>query len=104
MLDTMIFDVDGTLVDSNYLHLLAWSRAFEAVGVQVPAWRLHQYMGMGGDHLVAAAAGDEVERAVGDAARDHWRTAYDELLDEVRPLPDAVATLEACRRAGLAVV
>ena len=104
MLDTAIFDVDGTLVDSSYLHLLAWSRAFSAVGVWVPTWRLHQHMGMGGDHLVAAVAGDRVEQAVGDEVRDRWRSSYDALLDEVRPLPDAVAVLEACRRSGLAVV
>lgn len=104
MLDTVVFDVDGTLVDSSYLHLLAWSRAFSDVGVWVPTWRLHGCMGMGGDQLVAAAAGDAVEHAVGDEVRDRWRKGYDELLDEVRPLPDAVATLEACRRSGLAVV
>jgi HAD superfamily hydrolase (TIGR01509 family) len=104
MLDTIVFDVDGTLVDSNYLHLRAWSRAFSDVGVWIPAWRLHRCMGMGGDHLVAAAAGEPVEQAVGDAVRERWRNGYAELLDEVRPLPDALAVLEACRRSGLAVV
>jgi phosphoglycolate phosphatase-like HAD superfamily hydrolase len=104
MLDTIVFDVDGTLVDSNYLHLHAWSRAFSDVGVWVPTWRLHACMGMGGDHLVAAAAGDAVENAVGDEVRDRWRSGYDVLLEEVRPLPDALAVLEACRRSGLAVV
>ncbi|WP_183407090.1 HAD family hydrolase [Nocardioides marmorisolisilvae] len=104
MLDTIVFDVDGTLVDSSYLHLRAWTRAFSDVGVWVPTWRLHACMGMGGDHLVAAAAGDAVENAVGDEIRDRWRTGYGELIDEVRPLPDALAVLEACRRSGLAVV
>lgn len=104
MLDTVVFDVDGTLVDSNYLHLIAWSRAFAAVGVWVPGWRLQQLLGMGGDKLVAAAAGDPVEQAVGDEVRDLWRGRYSDLLDEVRPLPDAVATLQACRRSGLGVV
>jgi HAD superfamily hydrolase (TIGR01549 family) len=61
-------------------------------------------MGMGGDKLVAAAAGEAVEHAVGDDVRDHWRTEYDDLLAEVKAFPDAVATLEAFRRAGLSVV
>jgi HAD superfamily hydrolase (TIGR01549 family) len=104
MLDTIVFDVDGTLVDSSYHHLLAWSRAFQEVGVVVPSWRLHHCMGMGGDQLVAAAAGDAVERNVGDEVRDRWRAAYDELLAEVKPFRDAVATLERFRRAGIEVV
>jgi phosphoglycolate phosphatase-like HAD superfamily hydrolase len=104
MLDTAVFDVDGTLVDSSYHHLMAWSRAFQEVGVVVPGWRLHRCMGMGGDQLVAATAGDAVERAVGDEIRDRWRSAYDDLLAEVRPLPEAVATLERFRRCGVEVV
>lgn len=104
MLDTAVVDVDGTLVDSSYHHLLAWSRAFDAVGLVVPGYRLHACMGMGGDHLVAAAAGDAAERAVGDEVRARWRKEYDELLHEVRPLPGAVDLLETFRRRGVAVV
>src|SRR5689334_23016167 len=104
MLDTVVFDVDGTLVDSSYHHLIAWSRAFSAVGVYVPHCRLHSCMGMGGDQLVAAAANDAVEHAVGDKVREHWRREYDALLDEVRPIPGAVEALERFRQAGLAVV
>ncbi|MFL6062812.1 MAG: HAD family hydrolase [Marmoricola sp.] len=104
MLDTAVFDVDGTLVDSSYHHLIAWSRAFAEVGVVVPSWKLHRCMGMGGDHLVAEAAGQAVENAVGDEVRERWRVAYDDLLSEVRPFPDAVEVLERFRRAGLSVV
>ena len=54
-----ILDVDGTLVDTNYQHVLAWYRAFRQNGLVVPIWRIHRHIGMGGDQLVAAVAGDE---------------------------------------------
>jgi beta-phosphoglucomutase-like phosphatase (HAD superfamily) len=57
----LILDVDGTLVDSTYEHVLAWSEAFRAHGVVVPAWRIHRAVGMGGDQLIAEVAGAEIE-------------------------------------------
>ena len=62
-----IVDIDGTLVDTNYHHTIAWSRAFADHGVTVSLWRLHRHMGMGGDQLVAAVAGEQVEAELGDA-------------------------------------
>lgn len=56
-----ILDVDGTLVDSNYHHALAWYRAFREHDIVVPLWRLHRHIGMGGEKYVAAVAGDVVE-------------------------------------------
>ncbi|MET0927254.1 MAG: HAD family hydrolase, partial [Solirubrobacterales bacterium] len=61
-----LLDVDGTLVDSNYQHAIAWSRAFREQGVTPPIWRIHRHIGMGGDELVA---GGEVEERCGDAIR-----------------------------------
>ena len=61
MTDTAIFDVDGTLVDSNYQHALAWFRAFRRHDITLPLWRLHRGIGMGGDLFVAHVAGDAVE-------------------------------------------
>ena len=58
-----ILDVDGTLVDSNYHHALAWYRAFREHDIVVPLWRLHRHVGMGGEKYVAAVAGDVVERS-----------------------------------------
>ena len=87
--DTVIFDVDGTLVDSTYHHALAWHRAFQECSVDVPLWRVHRAVGMGGDRLVTAVAGERVEQQHGDRLRELWETGYDELLPEVDPLPGA---------------
>src|SRR5215212_88110 len=69
MADTAIFDVDGTLVDTNYQHALAWFRAFRRYGITLPMWRIHRGIGMGGDMFVPEVAGREVERAHGDDLR-----------------------------------
>ena len=103
-LRAVVFDVDGTLVDSNYQHTLAWSRAFDEVGVWVPTWQIHRHVGMGGDQLVAAVAGSDVEDRHGDRVRALERERYGELIDEIRPFPGAAEVLGACRGAGLGVV
>jgi phosphoglycolate phosphatase-like HAD superfamily hydrolase len=58
-----ILDVDGTLVDSNYQHTIAWYQALRQHGQTLAIWRIHRHIGMGGDQLVAALCGDEVGRA-----------------------------------------
>lgn len=87
--DTVLLDVDGTLVDSTYHHALAWHRAPRSHGLELPVWRVHRAIGMGGDRLVGALAGDDVEDELGDALRESWVAEYDRLLDEVSPLPGA---------------
>src|SRR5262245_59994103 len=84
-----ILDVDGTLVDTNYQHAVAWQRAFHRHRYFVPAWRIHRHIGMGGDQLVAAVAGDEAEERCGDAVRAAEGELYRELIDEVVPLEGA---------------
>jgi phosphoglycolate phosphatase-like HAD superfamily hydrolase len=66
---TAILDIDGTLVDTNYHHAVAWFRAFRVHGLTVPLWRIHRHIGMGGDQLVAALAGEGFDREHGDEAR-----------------------------------
>ena len=99
-----ILDVDGTLVDTNYQHALAWYRAFDRHGVTLPVWRVHRHIGMGGDQLIEALAGEDVERDKGDAIRDAEKELYAELIDEVKPLPDARRLIEVLKERGHTVV
>lgn len=101
--DTVVLDVDGTLVDSNYHHTLAWWHAFREHGYDAPAFRIHRAIGMGGDRLVSAVAGDDVESEAGDRIRDSWEKHYDAVLDEIEPLPWARELLGALRDRGLQV-
>jgi HAD superfamily hydrolase (TIGR01549 family) len=101
--DTVILDVDGTLADSTYHHALAWARAFARVDLHPSVWRIHRTIGMGGDLLVAAVAGDEAERLHGDALRQAWEEEYDELLPEVGLLPGARDLVLALAGRGLLV-
>lgn len=84
-----ILDIDGTLVDSNYQHTLAWYRAFRQHGHVLPVWRIHRHIGMGGDQLVASLCGDEVEAEQGDDIRAAEKVLYVELIHEVKPLQGA---------------
>ena len=99
-----ILDIDGTLVDTNYQHALAWWRAFRKHGVDLPIWRLHRHIGMGGDQLVASIAGDDVEARLGDDVREAEGELYEELIDEVRALDGARGLIEDLKAAGWTVV
>jgi HAD superfamily hydrolase (TIGR01549 family) len=99
-----ILDIDGTLVDSNYHHAIAWYRAFWDHDVVLPVWRIHRHIGMGGDQLVAAVAGEEVERERGDDIRAAETDRYAEIIEEVRPLEGARGLIEDLKRDGREVV
>ena len=103
-LPAAILDVDGTLVDTVYHHALAWHRALRRSELDVPVWRVHRHIGMGGDQMVAALCGQEVERDRGDAIREAESEEYDELIGEVRPLPGARELVEELKRRSHAVV
>jgi len=99
-----ILDVDGTLVDSNYHHALAWFRALRRHGVTVPIAVIHRHIGMGGDQIVAAMAGRAVEERLGDAVREAEGECFREIVDEIVALPGARDLLQRLRGAGLRTV
>jgi HAD superfamily hydrolase (TIGR01549 family) len=103
MNDVLLLDVDGTLVDTNYHHALAWFRAFRRSDITVPVWRIHRAIGMGGDQLVAAVAGERVEAEHGDGIRAAWAEEVAPLLDEVCPLSGAQELLTAAVDRGFVV-
>ena len=84
-----ILDIDGTLVDSNYQHTLAWYRALRQHDQHIAIWRIHRHIGMGGDQLVASLCGDEVEAELGEDIRAAEKALYMALIDEVEPLHGA---------------
>jgi HAD superfamily hydrolase (TIGR01549 family) len=99
-----ILDIDGTLVDTNYQHALAWFRAFREHGELLPVWRIHRHIGMGGDHLVEALCGSEVEAEKGEDIRAVEKERYGELIGEVEPFEGARELIEELKERGQAVV
>jgi HAD superfamily hydrolase (TIGR01549 family) len=99
-----ILDVDGTLVDSNYFHAVAWYRAMREFDHTLPMWRIHRAIGMGGDQLIGALLGDEVEERHGDDLRAAEKDRYFELIEEVQPLAGARGLIEDLKRTDHRVV
>jgi HAD superfamily hydrolase (TIGR01509 family) len=97
---TAILDIDGTLVDTNYQHALAWFRAFHSCEIVVPVWRIHRHIGMGGDQLVAALTDEETDRRLGERIRAAERERYMEMIEEAQPLAGARELLGALRARG----
>jgi HAD superfamily hydrolase (TIGR01549 family) len=95
-----VLDVDGTLVDTNYHHAIAWYRAFREHGLPMPVWQIHRHIGMGGDQLVAAVAGKRVEDRQGDSIRAAETALYADLIGEVQLFADARRLLELLDRRG----
>lgn len=103
--EAALLDVDGTLIDSNYHHALAWYRAFRSHDIVLPLWRIHRAVGMGGDQLVPALVGPKLDEEQGDdirAARDEIYTGG--LMDEVAPFEGAHELIAELKDRGLRVV
>jgi HAD superfamily hydrolase (TIGR01549 family) len=99
-----ILDVDGTLVDTNYQHALAWYRAFRQNGIVLPVWRIHRHIGMGGDQLVEALCDAETEQEKGDEIRAAEGPLYMAQIEEVEPLEGAKELIGDLKQRGHKVV
>jgi phosphoglycolate phosphatase-like HAD superfamily hydrolase len=103
-IDTVVLDLDGTLVDSVYVHVTAWKSAFCDVGVDVSSARVHRAIGMGGDRLVTEVAGPSVEHALGDTLRSLHGRHFDERFAQVTALDGASELLTTLRDRGFKLV
>ena len=101
---TAVLDIDGTLVDTNYHHAIAWFRAFTHHGLVLPIWRIHRHIGMGGDQLVTALCGEEVEARLGDDIRDTEGDEYAQLIGEVRTMEGSRELIVSLKDRGHVVV
>jgi HAD superfamily hydrolase (TIGR01509 family) len=103
-LTAVLFDVDGTLVDSNYLHAVCWWEAFTQAGHDVPMARIHRAIGMGSDQLLDALLSADRDRDGDDGIRAAHGALYATYWSRQRPLPGAAELLRACKKRGLRVV
>ena len=104
MARTAILDIDGTLVDTNYQHAVAWYRAFRQNEIVLPVWRIHRHIGMGGDQLISALTDDETEDEKGDEIRAAEQALYMAMIEEVEPMEGARDLIARLKDAGWSVV
>jgi HAD superfamily hydrolase (TIGR01509 family) len=99
-----ILDIDGTLVDTNYHHTIAWYRAFRQHGIVLPIWKLHTHIGMGGDQLVESLTDQETDKEKGDDIRSAEKALYMALIEEVEPMAEAREFVVDLKESGHTVV
>jgi HAD superfamily hydrolase (TIGR01549 family) len=99
-----LFDLDGTLVDSVYQHVLAWREALEASGIELSVWRIHRRIGMSGGLMANAILRETGHRVTSEEATRLLKfhaEAYARQVREIRPLPGACELLAYLRKAGV---
>ena len=99
-----ILDIDGTLVDTNYQHAIAWYRAFRSCGIVLPLWRIHRHIGMGGDQMVEAMTDAATEREYGEELREAEGVIYMRMIDEVQPMRGSRELIEDLHARGHTVL
>ena len=100
----MLFDLDGTLLDSVYQHVLAWKEALASAGIDLSIWRIHRRIGMSGGLFLRALVretGRELTTAEADLLRERHEAGYRRRLGEVRPLPGAQDLLRVLTKAAV---
>lgn len=99
-----VFDLDGTLVDSVYQHVLAWREALEEAGIELSVWRIHRRIGMSGGLFVNALLRETGHRVTAEETarlQGHHARAYARQIAQVRPLPGARELLTYLSRVGV---
>lgn len=100
----VLFDLDGTLIDSVYQHVLAWREALESAGIELSIWRIHRRIGMSGGLFVRALAretGRDISVSEADELRVRHEEGYARRIGEVRPLPGAQQLLNTLTTTGV---
>jgi HAD superfamily hydrolase (TIGR01509 family) len=100
----LIFDLDGTLVDTVYAHVFAWQRALAEEGMPIDGWRIHRRIGMSGGlftRAVAREVGRELSQEETEAIQARHGAMFRELMPDRRPLPGAVRLLADLRARGI---
>src|SRR5258707_8982646 len=96
----LIFDLDGTLVDTVYAHVFSWQRALADEGMDIPGWRVHRRIGMSGGLFTRAVGrelGREIHREEAEALQRRHGELFIQFLPDRRPLPKAVELLRYLR-------
>jgi HAD superfamily hydrolase (TIGR01509 family) len=93
----LIFDLDGTLIDSVYAHVLAWQKSFAAAGLQVPTWSIHKKIGLGGQEL-AQAIGRELGKPISEDEAQEMDQRHSAIMEELLPVPEPLPGAAALLR------
>jgi HAD superfamily hydrolase (TIGR01509 family) len=99
-----ILDIDGTLVDTNYHHAIAWYRAFRQHDIILPLWLIHRHIGMGGDQMVSAITDEKTEQEKGDDIRSAEKPLYLAFIEEVATMEGSRELIEQLKARGHTVI